>query len=221
MFPLPILARPTARYWWGYVLTMPLLGLILSGLLFAVGSRLLDHGPTPREARILWATVTALLTVPVLHFDRTRLHYELTATTLQLGRGSSAQVLHFADLDSVVLGLPSHTPRWIRLLGFHPTIRTTIRFVAHQRENAIYLRFRDGRFVPLFLSYRWLHRGPDLMVALRERLQEWFVAHDSYTVDEVAALKRPRWNRVRWSWERGSRLGSTIRGGQAPPPGLR
>jgi hypothetical protein len=46
------------------------------------------------------------------------------------------------------------------------------------------------------------------MVALRERLPEWIVAHDSYTVDEVAALKRPRWNRVRWSRERAIRRGS-------------
>ena len=212
MCNLPILARPKARYWWSYVLVMPFAGLMLSAVLHAVVTKVLDFRPAPHEVQAMWATATALLTLLVIRFDRTRLHYELTDTALQLGRGTVAQVLHFADLDSVVLGLPPHTPRWLRWMRFHPGIRASLRNLADQRATALYLRFRDGRFLPLSLDFRWLHRGPDLMAALRERLQESFVAHDSYTTDEVAALKWPRWNRVRRLRERPIRRGPMPQG---------
>jgi hypothetical protein len=214
MSNLPILARPKAGYWWSYVLVMPFAGLMLSALLHAVVTNWLDFQPAQHEVQAMWATATALLTLLVIRFDRTRLHYELTDTALQLGRGNSAQVLHFTELDSVVLGLPPHTPRWLRWMHFHPRIRASLRNLEDQRATALYLRFRDGRFLPLTLNFRWLDRGPELMAALRERLRESFVAHDSYTADEVAALKWPRWNRVRWLRERPIRRGPITHGAE-------
>ncbi|MEQ1631755.1 MAG: hypothetical protein ABL997_05250 [Planctomycetota bacterium] len=198
MHPLPIVARPKASYWWTYVLIAPVAGLMLFAFTLPLIKGVFDCRPTPHECRVAWAVTSAAIAGLMLRFDRTMLYFELTTSCLQLGRGSGAHVIRFSDLDSIVMGLPDRIPTWMRWLGHLPRVRAAVKTFRTMRANAIYLRCRDGRFVPLSLASAWLQNGALLHSTLLELLEQKVVGPDSYTDEETAALERPRWNRVRW-----------------------
>jgi hypothetical protein len=131
-----------------------------------------------------------------LNVDRRKPHFELTDTTLRIGRGAYATVIPLAEIESAVFGLPAHTPWWFRILRFAPQSHGTHGFISAARANSLFIRFGERRYVPLCLYYTWMHNGPELMNALRRKLNDKLVGPESYTAEEVKALNLPRFNRV-------------------------
>ena len=105
-------------------------------------------------------------------------------------------MIPLAEIESVVFGLPAHTPWWFRMLRYGPKSHGTHRFITIARANTLFIRFSHHRYVPLFLLYSWMHNGPEIMKALHERLRDKFVGQDSYTAAEVKALGFTVFNRV-------------------------
>lgn len=191
-----IIARPKPTYWLSYLLVMPVAGFIFTAVIGGALCRLLGHQPTRPEIFIGWGIVTTLITLFALNIDRRRPHFELTDSTLRIGRGKHATVIPLAEIESAVSGLPEHTPWWFRVLRFAPQSRGTHQFISMTRANALFIRFGQGRHVPLCLCYTWMQNGRELMEALRERLHEKMLGADSYTAAEVKALGLPKFNRV-------------------------
>lgn len=183
-------------YWLSYVLVMPLAGFIFNAMILIGIGGLLGHKPTPPELLTGWAIATVLITLFALNIDRRKPHFELTDSTLRIGRGAYATVIPLEEIESAVFGLPEHTPWWFRILRFAPQSRGTHHFISMSRACSLFIRFGSRRYVPLCLYYTWMLNGRELMEALRERLQEKMVGAESYTPAEVAALKLAKFNRV-------------------------
>lgn len=191
-----IIARPKPTYWLSYLLVMPVAGFIFTAVIGGAIGRLLGHQPTRPEFFTAWGVVTVLVTLFALNIDRRRPHFELTDTTLRIGRGTYATVIPLEEIASAVFGLPEHTPWWFRVLRFAPQSRGTHGFISMTRANTLFIRFGQRRYVPLCLYYTWMQNGRELMEALRERLREKMVGAESYTTEEVQALGLPKFNRV-------------------------
>ena len=195
--PAPsILARPKPTYWLSYPLVMPLAGFMLTAVVGGAISERLGHKPTRPEMLTSWAMATTLITLYALNVDRRKPHFELTDTTLRIGRGASATVIPLAEIESAVFGLPTHTPWWFRMLRYAPQSRGTHGFISAARANSLFIRFGERRYVPLCLYYTWMQNGAELMNALRARLKEKIMGAESYTAAEVKALSLPIFNRV-------------------------
>ena len=195
--PAPsIIARPTPTYWLSYLLVMPVAGFMLAAFVVVGGSELLGHKPTRAEMLTAGAIATVLVTLFALNVDRRKPHFELTDTTLRIGRGSYATVIPLEEIESAVFGLPEYTPWWFRIMRFAPQSSGTHHFIAMMRANTLFIRFGERRYVPLCLYYTWMQNGRELMEALRERLRDKLVGAESYTVAEVKALRLAKFNRV-------------------------
>jgi hypothetical protein len=193
--PAPsIIARPRPTYWLSYLLVMPLAGFIFNAMLLVGIGGLLDYKPTRPELFTGWAITTALITLFALNVDRRKPHFELTDTTLCIGRGTYATVIPLAEIESAVFGLPEHTPWWFRMMRW--ANRGAHHCISAARANSLFIRFDERRYVPLCLYYTWVQNGPELMNALRERLHDKLVGPESYTAAEVKALGLPKFNRV-------------------------
>ena len=196
--PAPsIIARPKPTYWLSYLLVMPLAGFMFAAVIGGGLSERLGHKPTRPEMLTAWAATTTLITLFALNVDRRKPYFELTDTTLRIGRGSYATVIRLEEIESAVFGLPAHTPWWFRVLRFAPQSHGTHQFISAARANSLFIRFSNRRYVPLCLYYTWMQNGPELMNALRERLRDKLVGPESYTAAEVKALSLPILNRVR------------------------
>ena len=196
--PAPsIIARPKPTYWLSYLLVMPLAGFMLAAVIGGGISERLGHKPTRPEMLTAWAIATTLITLFALNVDLRKPHFELTDTTLRIGRGSYATLIPLAEIESAVFGLPAYTPWWFRMLRFAPQSHGTHHFISAARANSLFIRFGERRYVPLCLYYTWVQNGPELMNALRERLSEKIVGAESYTAEEVKALGLPVLNRVK------------------------
>ena len=191
-----IIARPKPTYWLSYVLVMPVAGFMATAVIGGALCGLLDYKPTRPEFFAGWGVVTVLVTLFALNIDRRRPHFELTDTVLRIGRGASATVIPLEEIESAVFGLPEHTPWWFRVLRFAPQSRGVHGFISMTRANTLFIRFGQGRYVPLCLYYTWMQNGRELMESLRERLCEKMVGAESYTAAEVKALGLPRFSRV-------------------------
>ncbi len=195
--PAPsILARPKPTYWLNYLWLMPMAGFVFAAVIGGGLSERLDHKPTRPEMLTAWAIATTLVTLFALNVDRRKPHFELTDSTLCIGRGAYATVMPLEEIESAVFGLPAQTPWWFRMLRFAPQSHGTHPFISAARANSLFIRFGERRYVPLCLYYSWVQNGPELMTALRERLREKTVGAESYTAEEVKALSLPRFNRV-------------------------
>jgi len=191
-----ILARPKPTYWLSYLLVMPLAGFIFAAVIGGGICQFMDYKPTRPEGLAAWGVVTVLITLFALNVDWRKPHFELTDTTLRIGRGAYATVIPLAEVESAVFGLPAHTPWWFRALRFAPQSRGTHGFISAACTNSLLIRFGNRRYVPLCLYYTWMQNGPALMNALRQKLSEKLVGPESYTAAEVKALSLPRFNRV-------------------------
>ncbi|MHB1082840.1 MAG: hypothetical protein ACYC67_25825 [Prosthecobacter sp.] len=195
--PAPsLLARPKPTYWLSYLLVMPVAGFMFAAFIVVGGSELLGHKPTRPEMLGAWAVATTLITLFALNIDRRKPHFELTDTTLRIGRGSYATVIPLAEIESAVFGLPDYTPWWFRLMRYAPQSRGSHHFISMMRANSLFIRLGQRRYVPLCLYFTWMQNGRELMEALRERLREKLVGAESYTAAEVKALSLPKFNRV-------------------------
>jgi hypothetical protein len=195
--PAPsIIARPKPTYWLSYLLVMPVAGFMLAAFVVVGGSELLGHKPTRAEMLTGWAVATTLVTLFALNVDRRKPHFELTDTTLRIGRGPDATVIPLEEIESAVFGLPEHTPWWFRVLRFAPQSRGTHQFISMTRANTLFIRFGEGHYVPLCLYYTWMQNGSELMEALQERLCEKMVGAESYSAAEVKALGLAKFNQV-------------------------
>ncbi len=193
---LPILVRPKPIYWLNYLRLMPVVGFVFAAVIGGAISALLEHKLTGLEVLIGWATATTLATLFALNIDRRKPHFELTDSTLRIGRGSYATVIPLTEIESAVFGLPEHTPWWFRMMRFAPQSHGTHHFISMTRANSLFIRFGSQSYVPLCLYYSWMSNGRELMEALRERLREKIVGAESYTAAEIVALRLPRFNRV-------------------------
>lgn len=191
-----ILAHPKPTYWLSYLLVMPVAGFIFNAMILLGLGGLLGFKPTGAQLLGGWAITTALLTFFALNIDRRKPHFELTDSTLRIGRGAYATVIPLEEIESAVFGLPAHTPWWFRIMRFAPQSRGTHGFISMTRANTLFLRFGSGRYVPLCLYYTWMQNGRELMEALRERLREKLVGAESYTPAEMKALRLAKFNRV-------------------------
>lgn len=195
--PAPsLLARPKPTYWLSYLLVMPVAGFIFTAVIGGAIVGLLDYKPTRLEFFAGWVVVTVLVTLFALNIDRRKPHFELTNSTLRIGRGSYATVIPLAEIESAVFGLPEYTPWWFRILRYAPQSRGAQHFISLTRANTLFIRFGRGRYVPLCLYYTWMQNGRELMEALRERLRDKLVSAESYTAAEVKALGLAKFNRV-------------------------
>jgi hypothetical protein len=189
-----IIARPTPTYWLIYLLVMPLAGFIFNAMILLGLGGLLDLKPTGAQLLGGWAITTALITLFALNIDRRKPHFELTDSTLRIGRGSHATVIPLVEIESAVFGLPRHTPWWFRMMRF-----VNLReydSISKARANSLFIRFGEHRHVPLCLCYTWMQNGRELMETLRARLRHKTVGAESYTPAEVKALGLAKFNRV-------------------------
>lgn len=193
--PAPtIIARPTPTYWLSYLLVMPLAGFIFNAMILLGLGGLLDFKPTGAQLLGGWAITTALITLFALNIDRRKPHFELTDSTLRIGRGSYATVIPLVEIESAVFGLPEYTPWWFRVMLW--TSRREHDFISEARANSLFIRFGERRYVPLCLCYTWMRNGRELMETLRARLRHKTVGAESYTAAEVKALGLAKFNRV-------------------------
>jgi hypothetical protein len=87
-----------------------------------------------------------------LNIDRRKPHFELTGTTLRIGRGTYATVIPLAEIESAVFGLPGHTPWWFRMMLW--ASRREHDFISMSRANSLFIRF--GAALPLLhLDAKW------------------------------------------------------------------
>ncbi len=189
-----IIARPQPAYWLSYLLVMPVAGFIFAMMIGGATAGLLDHKLTGPEILTLWAIATTLLTLSALNIDRRKPHFELTDSTLRIGRGTYATVIPLAEIESAVYGLPGHTPWWFRVMRF--ASRREYDSISEARANSLFIRFGERRYVPICLYYTWMQNGRELMEALRGRLSHKLVGTESYTAAEVKALGLAKFNRV-------------------------
>lgn len=181
-------------YWLIYLLVMPVAGFIFNAMILLGLGGLLDFKPTGAQLLGGWAITTALITLFALNIDRRKPHFELTDSTLRIGRGSHATVIPLVEIKSAVFGLPEYTPWWFRMMLW--TSRREHDFISMSRANSLFIRFGEGRYVPLCLYYTWMQNGRELMEALRGRLSHKLVDAESYTAAEVKALGLPKFNQV-------------------------
>ncbi len=192
--PAPsIIARPVPTYWLSYLLVMPVAGFICEMFLLGLGG-LLDFKPTGAQLLGGWAITTALITLFALNIERRKPHFELTDSTLSIGRGSYATVIPLVEIESAVFGLPEFTPWWFRMMLW--ASQREHDFISEARANSLFIRFGEGRYVPICLYYTWMQNGRDLMEALRGRLSHKLVGAESYTAAEVKALGLAKFNQV-------------------------
>lgn len=191
-----ILARPQPTYWLSYFVVMPLAGFIFTAVIGGGLCQALGHKLTRPEILTGWAVVTVLITLFALNIDRRKPHFELTDTTLRIGRGAYATVIPLAEIESAVFGLPAQTPWWFRMLRFAPQSHGAHHFISAARANSLFIRFGNRRYVPLCLCYTWMRNGPELMKALRGRLSHKLVGPETYTPAEVKALALAKFNQV-------------------------
>jgi len=195
--PAPsIIARPKPTYWLSYLLVMPLAGFIFNAMILLGLGGLLDFKPTSAQLLGGWAITTALITLFALNIDRRKPHFELTDSTLRIGRGSYATVIPLVEIESAVFGLPEYTPWWFRVMRFAPQSRGSHHFISMMRANSLFIRFGEHRYVPICLCYTWMQNGRELMETLRARLRHKTVGAESYTAAEVKALGLAKFNRV-------------------------
>jgi hypothetical protein len=183
-----LIARPKWYYWLNYLWLTPMAGIVFSAFIVVGIGGQFGYKPTRPEMLGWWIITATLFTLFALNIDRRKPHYELTDTTLRIGRSSYATVIPLAEIETIVFGLPAHTPWWFRMLRYGPKSHGTHRFITVARANTLFIRFTNHRYVPRFLLYSWMHNGPEIMEALRERLRDKFVGQDTYTEAETAAF---------------------------------
>ena len=103
-------------------------------------------------------------------------------------------MIPLVEIESAVFGLPEYTPWWFRMMLW--TSRREHDFISMSRANSLFIRFGEGRYVPICLYYTWMQNGRELMETLRGRLSHKLVGAESYTAAEVKALGLAKFNQV-------------------------
>jgi hypothetical protein len=81
-----------------------------------------------------WLSVTAIFLAWSYTRTYRRLFCTLSDDALFVGRGPAATVVPFAEIESIVLGLPDHMAWWIRIDRFNPMGGYGYEYHAHARE---------------------------------------------------------------------------------------
>jgi hypothetical protein len=193
-----IVARCTPKryYWFVNLLWLFVFGygaVIVRGWLQLLGFNF------QRSAIVLaWLSVTAIFLAWSYTRAYCRLFYTLSDDALFVGRGSAATVIPFAEIESIVLGLPDHRMTWwLRRIPFEPYGYEGV-YEAHRRarENTILLRLTKSRYLPLNLTFPDLANGEYLMSELLDRNQSKIVERETYTKREIQRLSSPQYNTI-------------------------
>ena len=189
---------PKTWYWFLGLLLYPVAGFLFTAILARPLLRLLGAGlSSPPAILAAWGAVTLAVAVWAYGRDIRRLCYTLLPDSLLLGRGDWATVIPFAEIESVVLGLPDKLPWWIRIQRFNPQGRAILRNAVLARSRTILLRLRGDRYLPLCLTSPFLEGGAELKAGLLRLNGHKVVGAETYTEREIDGLASARSNTLR------------------------
>lgn len=198
MSPILVRSVPKRGYWFMGIWLYPIAGFIFTAILLVPVYQLIGR-PLPRTLLLgCWVVFTLAISAWAYTRDYRRMHYTLTSDTLIFGRGRAATVIPFAEIVSIVLGLPDRLPWWIQIQRFAGGPGAFKGLAAHWKSVPV-LRLSGSRYLPLDVgSGRMFLNGFDFLVAqLLELNKHKIVGRDSYTERETNVLRRARYNTIK------------------------
>ena len=188
---------PKPSYWWIVGIFCPLVvayGAAIFGSILSTWFGFNLQGSTLIFALL---SVTAIVTAWIFIRSYRRMFYTLSDDALFLGRGSAATVIPFAEIESIVLGLPDHMPYWLRIQRFNPYGYGAYEAHSRARKDTILLRLTESRYLPLNLTSSDLANGRYLMSELVDLNQSKVVERETYTKREIQGLGFPHYNTIK------------------------
>ncbi len=121
----------------------------------------------------------------------------VTPDSLELGRRPRKTVVEFAEIGSIVEGLPAGESLSMRIGRLEHTSGVVIHRVAAIRRDSLLIRLAGGRYLALYLSPVHFTNTGELRMSLLERNRGKIVGADSYTPAEIRRLKNAAINAIR------------------------
>ena len=189
---------PKRAYWFMGIWLYPIACFVFTSVLLIPTSSLFHYHVSRPQILASWATVTLAISALAYVRDYRRLYYTLTSETLIWGRGNSAEIIPFSEIDSIVTGLPDRLPWWIRIQRFGGG-PGTYQVLAARWKSVPVLRLRGSRYLPLDTGTgRLFFRDFDTLVAELLRLNAPKVTGPgSYDEREIRCLVAARYNIIK------------------------
>jgi hypothetical protein len=152
---------------------------------------------TPREIALgVGFLVSAIGIICMLIVFRTA-YFAIARDQLQIGRSPRETIVSFAEIESIVEGLPAQQSLTIRSGRISHYSEMSYRKLAHMRGDAIFLRLSGGRYLAFYISSSLFANAHTVRMCLLERNRSNLVGDDSYTPEEVKRLGNVAFNAIR------------------------
>lgn len=194
--PLIATVGPSSRYWFG-LLFIPLATFFF----FAIALGIYVDVSGASVSRPMFFSAWVVLTLFIMGWsvvrDRQNLTWSLTSTELRRGKTAPNLVIPFDDIESIVLGLPSQLPWFLRLARVHPASHAAHRNLVTVRSTAFLLRLRDRRLLPLTFLTGQYRDGERMMREFLRLNAAKIVGGETYTEAEIRCLATASLNTIR------------------------
>ena len=194
----PPLARtkPSTQYWLG-LLFIPVATFIFTAMALGLYGRLMKDAVISRnDVLMAWVIITIVVILWCILRDPHVLTWTLTETEPRRGKNQDDLVIPFADIESIVLGLPPRLPWFFRITRFDPHGHGMYDKLVLLRRTAFLLRLRGGRMMPLnFMTFQY-QNGRTFMEAFLRLNTAKIVGPESYTQAEMRKLGVAGLNRM-------------------------
>ena len=116
---------------------------------------------------------------------------------LQIGRSPRETIVEFSEIESIVVGLPAYQSRLERISRFDHTTVALREKMARMRQEAIFLRLRDGHYLALYISRFLIANADALKSTLLTQNRSKVIGPDSYTPEEIKYMRNIYYNMMR------------------------
>jgi hypothetical protein len=186
---------PSSRYWLG-LLFIPLATFFVLTITLGIYVEVSGANFSRPSFFSVWAALTIFLLGWSIIRDRQNLTWSLTNTEIWRGNGIPNLVIPFDEIESIVIGLPSHLPWFLRLARVHPASHAAHQNLVTVRSTALLLRMSGRRLMPLtFLTGQY--RGGEQMREFLRLNAAKIVGRDTYSDAEIRCLATASLNTIR------------------------
>ena len=182
------------HYWLIYLFVMPMAGLMGTAIIYGILKDLFAIDAPKQYFIPTWIAISVLITLWTLSKDLNKYFY-LHNDHIQIGIGFKIKRVFFHEIESIVIGLPEHTPWWYRLIRFWPLTRPHYKSMMTTRSNTLLLRLPYKKYYPLCLAFSYFTNGDKFYEQFLELNESKIVGHETYSAIEIKSLTMIRLNK--------------------------
>jgi hypothetical protein len=123
-------------------------------------------------------------------------YFAITRGRLQIGRSPRETIVEFADIESIVVGLPAQQSRLMRSARHVHSTAIAYQDMVDRRQGTVLIRLKGERHLALYVSPRLVANAVTLVSTFLQLNADKIVGPQSYTREEIKRLVNVRFNTV-------------------------